>query len=296
MTTLRQYLDTTDSPNDLKDLIELIAKQAPKIRDAFITNQKYADTQNSYGETQMELDKWSDQHLIKVLKKSKLVKEIASEEQPEVLKIPDATSNYGITLDPLDGSSLIQVNLAVGTIVGIFDNGKVVQKGRNLRAAMYILYGPLTVLTLTVKSGVHIFALKGEDFVMTEKDIKMPEGNIYGIGGLKKEWTPKHAKFIDALEKEGYKLRYSGSFVADFHQTLKYGGIFSYPALAGHENGKLRILFEANPLGFIATEAGGEISNGKISILDITPEKLDQRTPLYVGSKGVIKRMEGMMK
>ncbi|MCG2724521.1 fructose-1,6-bisphosphatase [archaeon] len=297
ITTLRQYLDTTSSPKDLKDLIVLIAKQAPAIRDAFVTNQKYADTKNMYGETQMELDKWSDAHLINILKKSKLVKEIASEEQPEVVKIPSAKSNYGVTLDPLDGSSLIQVNLAVGTIVGIFDNGKVIQKGRNLRAAMYILYGPLTVLTLTVKSGVHMFVLNNKkEYVMTEKDIKMPEGNIYGVGSLKKDWMPKHAKFITAIENDGYKLRYSGSFVADFHQILKYGGIFSYPAFKGHENGKLRILFEANPLGFIATQAGGEISNGKISILDITPEHLDQRTPLYVGSKGVIKRMEDMMK
>ena len=162
---------------------------------------------------------------------------------------------------------------------------------------MYILYGPLTLLTLTVKKGVQIFALnKKKEFVLLEENIRMPEGNLYGIGGLKKDWTDKHAKFIEILEKEGYKLRYSGSFVADFHQILKYGGIFSYPALKGHEKGKLRIVFEANPLGFIAEEAGGKISDGKASTLDIIPGKLDQRTPVYVGSAGIVRRMEEMMK
>ncbi|MFH1126489.1 MAG: class 1 fructose-bisphosphatase [archaeon] len=297
MTTLRQYLDSTASPKDLKDLIELIAKQAQPIRDAFIANQKYADTKNVYGETQMELDKWSDQHLIKILKKSKLVKEVASEEQPEVVSFPDAKSNYGVTMDPLDGSSLIQVNLAVGTIIGIYDNGKVMQQGKNLRAAMYMLYGPLTILTVTVKEGVHIFALNDKkEFVMIEKNVRIPEGNLYASGALKKDWTPKHAKFIDSLEKDGYKLRYSGSFVADVHQYLKYGGIFAYPAYKGHESGKLRLLFEANPLGFIVSQAGGAISTGSKDILTITPEKVDHRVPIYIGSRGAVKRAEDMLK
>lgn len=297
MTKLSEYLDTTGSPEDLKDLIVLLADQATKVRDAFITNQKYANTENIYGETQMELDKWSDAHFIKILKKSCLVKEIASEEQPEIIPIPKARSNYAVTLDPLDGSSLIQVNLAVGTIIGIYDTGKALEKGRNLRAAMYILYGPLTLLTLTVKKGVHIFALSNKnEFMLLEENIKMPEGKLYGVGGLKKDWTDKHRSFIDTLEKEGYKLRYSGSFVADFHQILKYGGIFSYPALKSHEKGKLRLVFEANPLGFIAEEAGGKISDGNTSTLDIQPQKLDQRTPIYVGSRSIIARMEEMMK
>lgn len=297
MTTLSEYLDTTGSPEDLKNLIVLLAAQAPKVRDAFITNQKYAHTENIYGETQMEFDKWSDAHFIKILKKSNIVKEIASEEQPEIIKIQKAQSNYAVTLDPLDGSSLIQVNLAVGTIIGIYDTGKALERGRNLRAAMYMLYGPLTLLTLTVKKGVHIFALgRKKEFILLEENIKMLEGNLYSIGGLKKDWNELHAKFIDSLEKEGYKLRYSGSFVADFHQILKYGGIFSYPALKGHEKGKLRLVFEANPLGFIAEEAGGKISDGEKDTLDTRPEKLDQRTPVYVGSANIVRRMEEMMK
>ncbi len=297
MTTLREYLDSTRCEETLKDLIELIAKQAEPIRKAFITNQEYIDAKNIYGETQIALDKWSDDHLMKVFKESGLVKKAASEEQPDVIEFPDAKADYAITIDPLDGSSLVQVNLAVGTIVGLFDNGEVMQEGKNLRAAMYMLYGPMTTLTLTVKEGVHIFALNEDgEYLMIKKDIRIPEGKLYASGALKKDWTPRHAEFINYLENEGYKLRYSGSFVADVHQFIKYGGIFSYPAFKGHENGKLRLLFEANPLGFMVTQAGGRISDGEKDILSIMPEKIDHRVPIYIGSKGIIEKMEEMFK
>jgi fructose-1,6-bisphosphatase I len=297
MTTLREYLDGTGCDNSLKDLIELIAEQAEPIRRAFITNQEYVDSENIYGETQIALDKWSDAHLLKVLFESNLVKMAATEEQPDIVRFPNSKTNYAVTLDPLDGSSLVQVNLAVGTIIGIYDNGEVMQPGKNLRAAMYILYGPMTVLTLTVKEGVHIFATDDRGkYMMIEKSVRIPEGKLYASGALKKEWLPKHRKLIEHLEDEGYKLRYSGSFVADVHQYLKYGGIFSYPAFRGHESGKLRLLFEANPLGFIVTEAGGRISDGKRDILDITPEKIDHRVPIYIGSKGIIEKMEEMFR
>ncbi len=297
MTTLKEYLDSTGCEEPLKDLIELIAKQADPIRKAFITNQSYVDTENIYGETQIALDKWSDAHLLKVLERSNLVKAAASEEQPDIVKFPNAKTDYTVTLDPLDGSSLVQVNLAVGTIIGIYDNGKIMQEGENLRAAMYLLYGPMTILTLTVKEGVHIFALNDEkEYVLMEKNVRIPEGKLYASGALKKDWTAKHREVIDHLEKEGYKLRYSGSFVADVHQYLKYGGVFSYPAFKGHKNGKLRLLFEANPLGFIVTEAGGRISDGRRDILTIMPEKIDHRVPIYIGSKGIIRRIEEMFK
>jgi fructose-1,6-bisphosphatase I len=251
------------------------------------------DTENIYGEEQIALDKWSNKHMMNVFKKSRLVKAAASEEEADVVRFPDARTEYALTMDPLDGSSLVQVNLAVGTIIGIYDNGEVMQPGRKLRAAMYMLYGPMTVLGLTVKEGVHIFAMNDQkEYLMLEKDVKIPEGELYASGALKKDWLPKHAKFIEKLEEEGYKLRYSGSFVADVHQYLKYGGLFSYPAYRGKETGKLRLLFEANPMGFIVTEAGGRISTGYEDILDIMPEKIDHRVPIYIGSKGVIERLE----
>ncbi len=292
MTTLREYLDSTGCEEKLKDLIELVSNQAAPIRKAFISNQEYVDSENIYGERQIALDKWSNEHLIKTFRESRLVKEAASEEEPEVVEFPDAETSYAVTIDPLDGSSLVQVNLAVGTIVGVYEDS-VMQEGRNLKAAFYMLYGPLTVLGLTVREGVHLFALNEEDeYVMTRRDVRIPEGKLYASGALKRDWFPEHQRFIEYLEKEGYKLRYSGSFVADVHQYIKYGGVFSYPAYRGRETGKLRLLFEANPMGFIVDEAGGRISNGKRNLLETKPEKLDHRVPLYVGSRDVIEKME----
>ncbi|OYT54026.1 MAG: fructose 1,6-bisphosphatase [Candidatus Altiarchaeales archaeon ex4484_2] len=292
MTTLREYLDSTSCEEKLKDLIELVSDQAIPIRKAFISNQEYVDSENIYGEKQIALDKWSNEHLMKTFRESKLVKEAASEEEAEVVEFPDAEASYAVTIDPLDGSSLVQVNLAVGTIVGVYEKS-VMEEGRNLKAAFYMLYGPLTVLGLTVREGVHFFALNEEnEYVMTQKDVRIPEGKLYASGALKRDWLPEHQRFIEYLEKEGYKLRYSGSFVADVHQYLKYGGVFSYPAYRGKETGKLRLLFEANPMGFIVSEAGGRISDGKKNLLEIRPEKLDHRIPIYVGSKGIIEKME----
>lgn len=296
MIPLREYLDTTACADDLKSLIELIAAQAVPIRNAFLTHQSYAASRNVSGERQAAMDTWSDAHLTEVYRSSGLVKTLASEEQDEIVDFPDATGNFAIVMDPLDGSSLIQTNLAVGTIIGIFDDGNVMQKGRNLKAALYMIYGPMTTLTLTVGEGVAIFAMNEKhEYLLLDGNVTMPEGTIYASGGLKKDWTPEHARFIDTVEERGFKLRYSGSFVADFHQVLKYGGFYCYPALAKKPEGKLRLLFEAFPIGFIAAQAGGAISDGRQNLLDVEPVSPHQRTPIYVGSRGVIDLMEGIL-
>lgn len=295
MTTLKEYLDSAGCEQALSDLIMLIAAQAVHIREAFIDNQSYAGTKNISGERQAALDVWSDEHLTKVIEESGLVKELASEEKPDVLTFPGARGNYAVVMDPLDGSSLIQVNLCVGTIIGIYDNGNALSRGEELRAAMYMLYGPMTVLTVTVGKGVYTFAMdKTGEYRMLEGPVKMPEGKIYGSGGLNKDWTERHRRFIESIEAEGGKLRYSGSFVADFHQILKYGGLYCYPATVDNGKGKLRLVFEANPIGFIAKQAGGAISDGYTSLLGVQPEKSNHKTPIYVGSSGLIKRLEGL--
>ncbi len=296
MKTLKEYLDGTDTSEDLKEVIMLITSQGGPIRDAFITNQTYVGTENASGEEQAEMDVWSDSHITSVLKRSGLVKQLASEEKDDILEFPDAKGDLAVVMDPLDGSSLIQVNLAVGTIVGVYRNDNALQKGDDMAAAFYMLYGPMTTLTLTVGEGVYIFAMdKKGAYIMLKEDVKIPEGNLYGIGGLKIKWTKEHARIVDGLEKDGFKLRYSGSFVADFHQILRYGGLFAYPALEGKPDGKLRLVFEANPIGFIAKQAGGRISNGSEDLLKITPDRPHHRTPIYVGSKGVIERIEREM-
>jgi len=293
MKTLSEYLDEKGCEQKLKELIVLITAQAAPIREAFINNQSYLDTTNESGEIQAGMDVWADSHITGVLKASGLVSGLASEEQEDVSTFRDSPGGYSIVMDPLDGSSLISVNLAVGTIIGIYEGVDLLQKGREMKAALYMLYGPLTVLTITTGNGVAIFNLDGDGvFRLSEDNVRMPEGKLYGSGGLKPEWVDYHSKLISYLEDQGCKLRYTGSFVADFHQILKYGGVYCYPELTGKPQGKLRLLFEGNPIGFIAVQAGGAISNGRENMLDIRPEKIHQRTPIYVGSRWIIEKVE----
>jgi fructose-1,6-bisphosphatase I len=290
MVTLREYLDGTAASEDLKDLIELVADQAEPIRAAFITNQAYAGTENVSGDDQVAMDIWADRHLTRVIGASGLVAELASEEQEELVRFPGARGTLGVVMDPLDGSSNVKVNLAVGTIVGVYD-GPVLQPGERLKAAFYMLYGPLTTLTLSVGEGVQVFALSEDGlYRLLHGNVRMPEGLLYGSGGGWPSWTDAHCKFIESIEQDGGKLRYSGAFVADFHQILTYGGVYCYPCVPGKE-GKLRLLFEANPMGFIAQEAGGVCTDGERLLLEVQPERIHQKVPIYIGSRSIICRV-----
>lgn len=292
---LTDFLSQKNTDPKLSDLILFFADNGQTIKSGFLKSQSKAGTKNMYGEEQMALDKWADEVLIHGLKKTRLVRYIATEEQPGIIEIENPKNQFGVVIDPLDGSSLIDVNLAVGTIIGIYP-GSVLDKGENMVAAMYILYGPLTTLTLTTGNGVHDFVMdeKGE-FNLTAEDIKIPDGIIYAPGALRKDYLPAHSKFIENLETDGYKLRFSGSFVADMHQILHKGGVFTYPGFKGKEKGKLRLLFEANPMGKIISEAGGAISNGKTTILSIKPQAIDDITPIYAGGKKEIGLIERYM-
>jgi fructose-1,6-bisphosphatase I len=276
---------------DVARLILQVGESCKKIRAGFASRQSCSDTENIYGERQMALDKWADETLLSDLGESGLVRYLASEEQPEILTFEN-DSGLGVTLDPLDGSSLIGVNLAVGTIVGIF-RGSVLAPGNMMVGAMYVVYGPITTLTYTVKRGVHEFVLTPEgDFALQEENIRIPEGKIYAPGAARRDYLTPHRKWIEALESEGYKVRFSGSFVADVHQILHKGGVFTYPGYKGKERGKLRLLFEANPMGFVVSQAGGATSHGKGDILDVVPVSMSQRIPIYIGGKKEIELIE----
>jgi fructose-1,6-bisphosphatase I len=243
----------------------------------------------------MALDKWADDVIINELKRTRLARWVSSEEQPGIIEIDNPENEFGIVIDPLDGSSLIDVNLAVGTIIGIYP-GSVLEPGNTMLAAMYILYGPLTTLTFSAGKGVHDFVMdENGEFNLKEENIRIPEGKLYAPGALRKDYLLKHAAFIEKLETEGYKLRFSGSFVADMHQILHKGGLFTYPGFRGKEDGKLRLLFEANPIGKIITDAGGRISNGRTDILSLKPESINQQTPVYAGGKREIGMIEKLM-
>jgi hypothetical protein len=190
------------------------------------------------------------------LRKSELVKTVVSEEQPYLVKLSD-DGMFNISLDPLDGSSNIESNNLVGTIIGIYKKD-LPSQGKHQIAAMYVLYGPVTTLVYTAQNGVHEFLYTKQGVVLREQNMTLPEpGKLYGIGGLRKDWLPAFKQYIEQLETEGYKLRYDGSFVGDFNQILHYGGIFAYPALITKPEGKLRLLVESNTMSFIAKHAGG---------------------------------------
>ena len=290
--TIQEHLKGVD--DELASLILKISDAAKTISDELPYRRGKADTKNVYGEIQLVADKWADEFLIAQLKESGLVKTVASEEHPDIVKL-NAQGTFNITLDPLDGSSNIESNNLVGVIVGIYKKDLPAQ-GKHQIAAMYILYGPVITLVYTVQNGVHEFLYTKEGFVLREENIKIPEpGKLYGVGGLRKDWLPPFKNFIEGLEEEGYKLRYGGAFVGDFNQVLQYGGIFAYPELTAKPNGKLRLLVECNPMAFIIKEAGGSSTNGKCSILEIEPEAINQRVPIYIGNKSIIEKLEKIL-
>jgi fructose-1,6-bisphosphatase I len=296
---LKDFLISAGTEKNLTELLLLLSTQAQQVKNGFfpscMKNQACELTRNTFGEEQMALDKYADEVFVSGLKNSRLVRYIATEEQEQMITIDNPKNNFGVVIDPLDGSSLIDVNLCVGSIIGIYP-GQVLEKGAKMVAALYILYGPLTSLTLTTGKGVHEFVLDDTgEFVLKEQDIKIPVGKIYAPGALRKDYLPAHARWIEHLEQAGYKLRFSGCFVADVHQILHKGGVFTYPGFKGKEKGKLRLLYEANPMGRIIHEAGGAISNGRADILDITPETIDQITPIYVGGIKEIRLIEKFM-
>ena len=290
--TLKEHLGGIDS--ELASLIHKISDLAATISSELTYRRGKADTKNVFGELQLVADKWADQFIIDELRKSDLVKTVVSEEQPDLVKLND-TGIFNITLDPLDGSSNIESNNLVGTIIGIYKEDLPTQGKRQI-AAMYILYGPVTTLVYTAQNGVHEFLHTKEGFILKEENITLPEpGKLYGIGGLRKDWLPSFRRYIEELELAGYKLRYGGSFVGDFNQILHYGGIFAYPALTTKPNGKLRLLVESNTMSFIAEQAGGASTNGTCSILEVEPEEITQRVPTYIGNKDLIEKLERIL-
>ena len=296
---LKDFLVSSGTDEGLTELILFLSTQAQLVKRGFLATcmKTPSDecTRNVYGEEQMPLDKYADQVFISGLRKTRLARYVATEEQEQIIEIDNPKYNFGVVIDPLDGSSLIDVNLCTGSIIGIYP-GRVLEKGATMVAALYILYGPLTVLTLTTGKGVHEFVMQDSgEFVLKDKDMRIPEGKIYAPGALRRDYLPAHAQWIEHLEQAGYKLRFSGCFVADVHQILHKGGVFTYPGFKGKEKGKLRLLYEANPMGKIIYEAGGAISNGKTDILEIRPETIDQITPIYVGGKKEIRLIEKFM-
>jgi fructose-1,6-bisphosphatase I len=286
---LDNYLEKNGYSKEFRDLIKIIVDQIKPIKNEFLGGDSKSGTYNIYGEKQTKLDKRANEILLAAFRKSKLVKQVGSEEEEEAINMDSRKGHFGLTIDPLDGSSLIPTNLAVGIIFSVYENGEIMSGLKNITQAFYILLGPMTLMVFADKSGVSQFIYNNKGvFDLVKEGIIIPEGNLYSPGGLRKDWTNAHIELVKGFEGSGYKLRYSGSFVPDFHQILVYGGIFSYPALIDKPKGKLRVLFEVGPMAFIAEKAEGAATDGKTRILNIIPTEIDQRVPLYIGSKKLI--------
>ena len=251
------------------------------------SNRKLAGFQNVYGDDQLALDRISDDIMKNKLQFSGFVREYASEELEDIVKIGTGKEKYIVTADPLDGSSLVDTNLAIGTIIGIHKESVLDIGRKTMVAALYITYGPLITMIYSAGKGAHEFVLDREgEYVLSQENIKLKEkGSIFSPGGLRRDWTPEHLKFVEQLEKDGYKLRYSGGFVPDINQILiKKGGVFTYPALKKSPQGKLRLLFELQPMAFIMEQAGGLATDGNQDILSVKVENVNQLSPIYIGS------------
>jgi fructose-1,6-bisphosphatase I len=262
--------------------------------------------ENIHGEQVKKLDVFADETIYKAMDHGGHLCVMASEENEDVLNIPEhyPTGKYVLIYDPLDGSSNIDANVTIGTIFSIFrrvtPSGKgsmedCLQPGYKQVAAGYVIYGSSTMLVYTTGDGVHGFTLDPSigEFLLSHVNIRIPKrGKIYSVNeGNYHRWSDGMKNYVKYLQDEDtssgrpYSSRYVGSLVGDVHRTLLYGGIFMYPADSKNPRGKLRLMYEGNPMAFLMEQAGGRASNGSRRILDVHPEKLHERTPLFLGSE-----------
>ncbi len=267
---------------------------------------------NVQGEEQKKLDVISNDVFIKLMDMGGDCVCVVSEENTDIHWCPDGKdAKYILAIDPLDGSSNIDVNASIGSIFSIYrrlDSNKpvgmedIMQKGNQQVAAGYIIYGAATMFVYTTGNGVNAFTLDDslQEFCLSHANIKIPEtGSIFSLneGNLNEfpEGIVNYVSWCKEKNKEEnrpYSARYIGSLIADFHRNLLKGGVYLYPSTAKAPEGKLRLLYECNPMAFLVEQAGGKATNGKIRIMDIQPTNLHQRTPIYVGSKLMVDKVE----
>jgi fructose-1,6-bisphosphatase I len=312
---LQQQQDISEASGTFSWLLSGITL-ATKMVEAKIRSAGLGDVLGAYGQTnvqgeqQQKLDVYANQALLHCLGLRDSVAALVSEEDEEPVTFDRSVESgkYIIVFDPLDGSSNIDVNVNVGTIFSVLKRlpaGKgdlqdsILQPGFKQVAAGYVVYGPSTVLVYTTGQGVHSFTLDPTigAYVLSNEKMRMPEqGSYYSVNEANAAgWPEEYREYVGRLRNGGlgreYSSRYIGSLVADFHRTLLKGGVFLYPPTLKQPKGKLRLLYEANPLAFIAEQAGGAATNGTGRILDIKPEGIHQRTPFCVGS---LREMEAL--
>jgi fructose-1,6-bisphosphatase I len=309
-------------PAELRLLIEVVARACKTISHAVSKGALgevlgSAGSENVQGEVQKKLDVLSNEILLEANEWGGHLAAMASEEMETIHLIPNRypKGEYMLLFDPLDGSSNIDVNVSIGTIFSVLkapegmkepSEKDFLQPGTKQVAAGYAVYGPQTVLVLTTGDGVNCFTLDREmgSWVLTQRDIQIPtDTKEYAINASNaRHWYPPVKRYIEELQAgdtgprgQNFNMRWIASMVADVHRILSRGGIFMYPADAREPGkpGKLRLMYEANPMSFIVEQAGGAATNGMQRIMDIQPQKLHERVAVFLGSKNEVERVTG---
>lgn len=315
----RNYPEATGELSDLLHDLSLAAKviSLEVNKAGLIDIIGFTGNTNVQGEQVKKLDVFANDMMIKAMDHGGHLCVMASEEEEDIIHIPPEfyIGKYVMLFDPLDGSSNIDVNVSIGTIFSIYKRispdgspGTVedcLQIGMKQVAAGYVIYGSSTIFVYTAGNGVHGFTLDPSfgEFILSHPNIRTPKkGKIYSINeGNYLYWHPGLKKYIKWLQDEDkatdrpYSSRYIGSMVSDIHRNLLYGGIYMYPGDSRNPNGKLRLIYECNPMAFIVEQAGGRASNGKQRMLEVKPTSLHQRTPLFIGSEEDVLRAEKFM-
>ncbi|MCS7053527.1 MAG: class 1 fructose-bisphosphatase [Ignavibacterium sp.] len=316
----RKYPQATGELSDLLHDLSLAAKVISlEVNKAGLVDiLGFTGSSNIHGDEVKKLDVFAHEMMIKAMDHGGHLCVMASEEDENIIHIPDKfrIGKYVLLFDPLDGSSNIDANVSIGTIFSIYRRvskgdgpGSIddcLQPGYKQVVAGYVIYGSSTIFCYTAGNGVHCFTLDPSfgEFILSHPNIKIPKkGKIYSINeGNYLYWHPGLKKYIKWLQEEDkstgrpYSSRYVGSMVADIHRTLLYGGIFMYPADIRNPNGKLRLMYECNPLAFIIEQAGGRATDGKQRILEIQPKELHQKTPIFIGSEEDVLTVERFLR
>jgi fructose-1,6-bisphosphatase I len=295
--SLDVFGDEADSTVDA--VVETIAETAPEVRTAIAEEREYTADSNATGDQQLAADVRADELFEERLLAIDGVASYATEEREDVVTDgrDDVATDEGdrhVAMDPLDGSSNLKPNSGMGTIFGVYET-QPPTVGRDLVAAGYVIYGPVTSMVVARDGSVTEYLLHDGESRVVDDDVTLPDDpTVYGFGGGEPNWTDEFVEYADEI-REALKLRYGGAMIADISQVLTYGGIFAYPALRDAPEGKLRLQFEGQPMGYVVEAAGGRSSNGEESLLAVEPDELHERTPLYVGNTDLIDRLEATL-
>jgi fructose-1,6-bisphosphatase I len=288
--------ETESTRETINDILDVVARSAPDIREGLPGRRVAIEGENPSGESQKAADVYADELLCERIGSLSNVGVYASEERAEGV---DVGSGLSVCVDPLDGSSNLEPNAAMGTIVAIYDDD-LPAAGRDIVAAAYVLYGATTTMIVARKGKKTVteYVIDSDgNYQIVRGEVTLPEDpSVYGFGGRVPHWVEAFEAFVREIESDpSMKLRYGGSMIGDVNQVLTYGGIFGYPTLTNAPEGKLRVQFEGYPVGYILEKAGGASSDGRQSLLDVEKDDLHARTPVYVGNAKLIEELESVL-